>query len=414
MSCVILILNSVEVSFAQVISLGRLKLLLEASYRGTYEDNVFLENRNTKNDFIHRITPSVRVEYGDVNGQADSVVGKIAISQTRFSAGYSTDFVFYNDFSDNRYIGHDPFISVLYNSPSGIYLKADEAFKYTEDVYGSLNQYNIGIKTKRWDNTVGFTIGYQSRYKLGVDVTYMNYITRYDELIDQWQDRMDHRIATSIYYKATPKLSFFAQYRHTIADYDKQNDGILLWTDNTSQDYTLDDYFLGISFDPTAKIRGELKLGYGEKNFENEVDPFGRSYIDESSWIAETSLSYRPRERTGLKMMLSRSLDGSPDADSASYIRTLMGVSVSQDIGNRMTASGGLYWERQDFSDENKGIPKKYFNIYSATASIDFRIMRWLTAGLSYTYQSRNVSDDLYEAEEYDVNRISLYTTARF
>ncbi|MFC1816100.1 outer membrane beta-barrel protein [Thermodesulfobacteriota bacterium] len=379
--------------------IGRLKVTTGLTYKLAYNDNIFAERTNEEEDFIHTVTPAVQFDYAGTPGNF-------------FSAGYKADLVAYSDFSDNNYQSHRPFVSLGIKTPVGFYFRAKDFFKQTADPYGTVNQYGIGSKTNRYDNTADFAVGYDFFERFGVEAIYRYYIIRYDLREDEWQDRSDHRYGATFFYKLSPKTSVFFQYRRTQAEYDEQNDGVLGWRSATSQDYTLNDYFLGARSEPGGKLNGQIKIGYGDKNFDNTIDKDDKRYQDLSSWIAETLLNWQARQRTRWTFKLSRSHQGSPDADAASYIDTIIGLGLNQGMANRLTLKLGFEYNKNDYQNEVAGRPDKYFDIYTHTAGLDWAINEWLTAGLSYKRLNKTASNAQYKTSEYDSNILAVFLRA--
>jgi len=400
--CFIFCLGAATVSAQGNIRLGKLKVELEAAYKAEYNDNIALDETDGKKDYIHTVTPGVVLKYEGKPGNF-------------LHAGYRADIVAYNDYDESNYEAHMPFISLGFKSPRGLYMTALDSYVSTADPYGSENQYGEGRKTRRWNNSLGLTLGYEFGRKYKIESDYLNFMLRYKDGADDWQNRIDHRYGASFFYRLTDKSSLFAQYRHTRAEYDEQNDGVAGWTSSTSQDYSLDDYFLGVRFDPGRKLRGEIKLGYGRKNFDNEFDKTSNSYEDQSSWVAETGLTYTPSQKTELSYKLGRSIEGSPDTDSSSYMDTFMGVNIHHSITRQLSLGLGLDWNFNDYSDEDiSGAPDKYFNIYTARAGAEWAIRKWFSGGMEYQYKRKNANDSYYQDAEYGNNIFSLHLSARF
>jgi len=389
------------------IHFGRLQVEPGIDYKLKYDDNIYKENTNEEEDFIHFFTPSVRLSYAGNPGNY-------------FNAGYSADLVAYSDFDDNNYTSHKPYVAFGYKSPAGFYIQGADNFLYTKDPYGSRNQYNIGVNTERWNNNANVTLGYEFADRYSVEVLYKNYIERYDLVQDEWQDRTDNVYGLSFIYKLTPKTAVFGQIRRTDAEYDNQNDGVTgggaTWTSATSQDYALNDFFIGARFEPGGKLSGEFKIGYGEKDFDNETSPLfaNRPYEDESTWIAESSINYQMYERTGIALTLNRGHLGSPDADAASYIDTLVGIHLTQGLQNRLALLVGFDWITNDYQNIVAGRPDKFFNIYNAGIGIEWAARDWLKAGVEYKLESKQATEDAYASQEYDDNSVTFRVSALF
>ncbi len=389
------------------IRLGKLTVEPGITYQGEYNDNVFLENENKESDFLHTLAPSVVLKYEGRPGNY-------------FSTGYRMKFTSYSDFNDNNHQMHNPFVSFGIKTPAGFYTRTDAQYVYTEDPYGTDSQYGEGEKTKRWSNSTRFLLGYEFAGRYGIEGMYQHNLQRFYANADKWQNRTDQQYGFTFFYKLTAKTSLLAQYRRTQARYDAQNDGIwqggtLSWSDSTSQDYTLSDYFIGVHFRPGGKLSGEIKLGYGQKRFANPGDMNGHAYEDQSSWVAEADINYHPTQRTLLSWTLKRAYKGSSDTDTSSYLDTLIGLYLKQRFSDRFSFGLGLDWNRSDYSGGGlANSDKKYFNTYTAKASFEWVLFKWLTGGIEYRYRVRRAGDTLYEDEEYKNNVFLIRLDAKF
>ena len=389
------------------IYLGRLKVEPGIAYKGEYNDNIYSAKDNEEDDYINTVTPSVGLSY------IGSAPGNF------FNAGYSVDLVAYSDNDDNNYQAHRPWMAMGLKTPAGLYLRASDDFLYTKDPSGTASHYKEGVHTNRWNNSAEVAAGYDFFERYVLELMYKNYVERFDLRADEWQDRTDDVHGASFFVKLTGKTSVFVQYRRTDAEYDSQNDGIPIlgttpaWNSANSQDYSLNDYFIGARFEPGGKLIGEIKFGYGNKKFDNIVDNYSQTYKDESSWIAETTVDYKLAQRTRLSLNLQRAHKGAPDDDAASYLDTLVGLSLNQDLANRLSFNLGVEWINNDYLNERPGKSKKYFNTYTARGGLGYKIQNWLKAELNYEYKSKKASDS-YESSEYDTNILSVSLSAKF
>ena len=167
-------------------------------------------------------------------------------------------------------------------------------------------------------------------------------------------------------------------------------------------------------FEPGGKLSGEIKIGFGTKNFNNKIDKYGNNYKGIDSWIAETSVNFQARAKTSFVLNLQRSHKGSPDSDAASYIDTLAGLSLSQKIVNRLYLSLGFDWTNNDYQNEISEKPEKFFNIYTAKCGFGYNIRDLFHAGLEYKYMSKQASDKAYETSEFDSNIYSFRLSILF
>lgn len=374
------------------IRLGKLRIEPSIQYELAFSDNIYFSNENEEDDLIHTLSPQVVAGYKDDPGNY-------------LFAGYRLDMVAYSDADENNYLSHRPYLLFGYKSPQGFYAKIDEQFVHTEDPYGTENQYGEGESIRRWQNDLGLTLGYEFGRRYAAELGYAYDVRRFDRKVDEWQDRTDHEYSGALLYKLSPKTSIFGQYRHRDVRYDAQNDGIYNWNRHNSGDYTVDDFLLGVRFSPASKVSGELKTGYGRKEHDHARGPNNQKYEDTDSWVAEASLDYQMRERTRISLDLKRAYKGvsRSDADIGSYLDTVVGLELRQGIGRQLDMKLGGELTQND-----------YFNIYTLTSSLEWRIREWLRAGLGYQFRSKNADDSLYEGDEYDRNLLYFQVNALF
>ncbi|MDD3952809.1 MAG: outer membrane beta-barrel protein [Lentisphaeria bacterium] len=384
---------------------GKIDVTPMINVSAQHYSNIFYESDNAQDDVCLKVTPGV-------------LIGYLGSKGNYLNAGYSVDLVYFNDYSDNNYQTHKPFVSLGLESPLGLYLKADDKYFSTQDLYGTEDQYGVGERTKRWHNTADVAVGYRFADRYTLEAQYRNYLQRFDQISDEWQDRNDNRYGVSFAVKVAPKTEVFAQYRMTVADFDSQNDSVAndAFTSQTSMDYTLNDYFIGVRLAATAKINGEIKVGWGEKEYDNAFDPNGIAYDDESTWIAETRLNYQMLQRTLLTLHVYREYKPSvyKGAPSSSYEDTVAGLALKQGLGNQILMNLGAQWRYNNYVNEAEGLPGKDFTIYDLNAGFELSVNSWLKAEAGYRYQTKAAGDSQYDEYEYDASIFSIGLTAAY
>ena len=409
---VVLCLSAVPVLAKGNLKLGRLKILTSLKYKGEYDSNIFYSKDNYQDDYLNWITPRISFEREGSN------------PNSFFRGGYSADLVYYSDYTVNNYIAHHPYIAWRHTMPSGVYFQITDTFLHTADPYGTESEFLKGKpQSVRWSNILGLTLGYNFAEKYGIETYYSNNLDRFLEAKDEWQDRIDNKFGGYLLYNFTPKTSILAGYRRTLAEYDSQNDGIFdqsrvggagtNWSSTTSQDYVLNDFYVGMRFKPGGKFSGELKLGWGNKEWDNQFDIDGNQYTDRDTWVSETSLTYIHSEKTTLDFSFNRKHLGSPDATGQSFVDTLLSLSLSQALVNRWTLRAGVAWNNNDYFGVAPGYPEKYFNRYRGEAGVDWAINDWFSAGLGYLYEIKTAASG-WESGEYELHRASIYLRAEY
>ncbi|UCD32437.1 MAG: outer membrane beta-barrel protein, partial [Desulfobacterales bacterium] len=299
--CLGLFIWAPSVSAVGNLRLGRFEIHPEISYKGEWNDNVFWEHENEKDDFIHTITPGIRIE---TTGEPGNF----------FSTGYTVGIARYSDFDENDYEDHQAHLSAGMKTPRGFYLTVQNRFQDTEDPFGSESEFRIGTQTERWNNRAQLVAGAEFAETYGIEGTYHNFVERYDLIKDEFQDQTHHEYGVAVLYRVTGKTSLFGQFLRTDVEYDSQNDGIdedndgfNEWNSSNSQDYTVNGFFIGARFDPRSKLSGEFKIGYGTIDFENDVDVNGNKFNDNDFWLMVANVGFQFREKTGLSLTVDTS-----------------------------------------------------------------------------------------------------------
>lgn len=384
------------------IRIGRIKVTPKIAYTGEYNDNIYLEKDNAKSDYINTVAPALRLSFA---GKPGNYV----------KAGYEVDLVHYNNYNDNNYQSHKVSGGFGFKSPRGFYLTLRERYTETANAYGSAELYKEGERTKRWSNTVGATVGYEFAGRFTLEGDYQSFVEEYDLLADQWQDKQDHAYSVKFYYRFLPKTSAVVQHRRTVRDYPSQaraNDNDKGITSSTSEDYTIDDYFVGLHWDPSARLNGELKLGHSKNRYDNELDWNNNRYEDKDTWVVESNLSYRASEKTKLRAKVMRSIKESTSTTSNYYTDTTFGLGINQALVHRVYFDLGLDYNRGEYNAYGSAGNRDDKSIGS-TLSLDYNIQPWLSAGLAYAYK-RRYSTSGFEDKEYTNHKWMFNVNAEF
>ena len=374
---------------------------LGLEYSGEFNDNIFSDPDNEESDYIHTITPSIKLVFPGTN------------PGNYIKANYSVGIVRYNDFSDTDYEDHRFFAGFGYRSPAGIYVMADDSFQNTADPYGSENTYNDGDQTERWNNAINMTAGYDFGDIYTVEAFARNFVERYDLKADQYQDRTRITLGGLFLYRLN-KMQLLGELRRAAVAFDEQNDGIGGWDDNNSQDHALTEALFGLRFQPGGKIVGDAKLGYQTVSFENDEDKNGNKYNDDATIIVEADLNYFLSERTSFNIFGGRNRNtsvtaGDIDDASSSYINTYWGVGFTQKMMNKISFKAEFERNLEDYLDVSAGNDDKLLIANTLRGGVDYDINNWLDVGLTLSYKDKKSDTSQYEDEEYTVTRYGFY-----
>ncbi len=394
---VVFCLTALPAFAEEKIRFGWLQVEPTVGYQGEYNDNIYRENTNTVDDYINTLSFGCNLRLQAT--RRDNFV----------NLGYHGDVVSYMDNNDNDYMAHNVDFGLGFKAPMGLYLKIDDQYLKTEDPYGSANTYGEGEVVDRWHNDAAMIVGYEFADRYALEIGYKNFLQRYANDINKYQDRVDNAYSVGFFYRLTGKTTVFGEFRMTDAEYDQQNDGLEGWNPGNSQDYALNDYFIGARFESGGKLSGTIKIGYGTKSYDNDDDRYGNKYEDSNQFISESTVNLEVTPQSVVTFHLQRSIKGSPDDVAASFVDTSLGVKLTQTIVARLKVNLGLEWVNTDYVDEYAGNPEKKHNMYKGWIGTTYNMREWLRFGAQYEYKTRNTSNVVYEDDyKYDANIFSL------
>ncbi|MGE4442153.1 MAG: outer membrane beta-barrel protein [Desulfomicrobium sp.] len=386
------------------IHFGRIQINPGLSYELAHESNIFKDKNGERADFIHTLRPGVLATY---EGEDDNYL----------RAGYNLGAIRYTDYTDNDYIEHNAIFEGLYRTPQGFYSRLDINYSNTANPIGSSNSYRENEpKVRRWFNVGTLGIGYE-RNRIRTEVNYTNHYERYNESEDHWQNRNDHQYSILGYYRILPRTSLLAEYRINDINYTNQDNG-----DNTqgidsdtSQDATFHQFFIGLNFDPTGKVKGELKLGVGRKDYENDTDWNGKEYEDVTTWLAETNLDWAVTAKTMINAKFARALKDSTESYATRFSTTSVELGVRHTFFEQFTAYATSSYTEDDYDNTSSTLSSRLDRTIGAGTGLEYRfknwIEDWLTIGIGYSFEN---CESNFHDEEYLDHRTTLSFLAAF
>lgn len=371
------------------IHVGRIQINPVLSYDLTHDSNIFKEKSDERSDFIHKLRPGVIARY---EGEGDNFL----------MAGYNLGVIRYTDYNDNDYIEHNAALEGIYYTPKGIYVRLDNMYSHTANPIGNINSYRENNpKVRRWYNIGSLGLGYEYN-RLRTEFSYTNHYERYLEREDHWQNRNDHKYSILGYYRILPRTSLLAEYRLVDINYTNQDSA-------TSQDAIFHQFFVGLNFDPTGKLNGELKLGIGHKDYDNDAGWNGDDYKDVTTWLAETNLDWAVTAKTKINAKFARALKDSTESYATRFSTTSVELGIRHTFFDQFTAYAATSYAQSDYDNTSTTLSSRQDKTFGAETGLEYRfknwIEDWLTIGLGYSYKNR---DSNFDDEDYRDHRTTL------
>jgi hypothetical protein len=367
------------------IHIGNLRIIPRLTVQAVHDDNIFLGNgknesaEKEESDWITHVVPGLLLDYGF--GPRGGL-----------KLGYHGDLAYYKDNDRNDWQTHRGLADLDYRSPGGLIVRAINVYTDADDPYSSENEYRLGEQIKRWHNNLKTKVGFEFSDRFRVLAYYNSYKQDYDNREDFTQDYSSTEFGTGFQMNLMPKTWGFVRYHYGEREYDSLQGGV---TNDNDADFSWQRVNTGLTWDPGAKLSGELNFGYQWKDYDNRTSKDGFIYDDRDTWVASTFVAYRPALTRVLSLSVLRALREVGSDTDEYYEDTVVGLGFEQLLLDKLTLSvGGIYSENDYnvFQDEER----KDDN-YKANIGLEYRLQDWVRAGVSYNYWRKDSSIPRYD-----------------
>lgn len=389
------------------IRFGNLAIIPGIALDGVYDDNIYMGNgkdypdpaetaqEKKESDWITHVSPSLLLDYtlperGSVN------------------LGYQGDYAFYGTNTGNNWKNNQGILLVDYQAPGGLILGVSERLTQSEDPYGSANQYGIGRVTKRWTNDAKMKLGYNLMANLRSFVYYNNYRQQYNDLADYSQDYTDNELGLGVETRFLPKTWGFIRYHYGQLRYNTNAPG---QSDQYNSDSKRHRANVGLTWDPGAKLNGEVSLGYQWRKYDHEYTSAAQTARrdDESTWIAETAMTFMPTATTTLSVTLTRAVRDTASDTNERFTDTGISLNLRQAVLTKFSLNAGVGYSKNEYNlpVENARTDDNY----QANIGLDYNIREWLGVGIGYNLNRKNSNID---TNEFTDNKFMISLKAQY
>jgi hypothetical protein len=362
------------------IHLGPVMIHPQFGVKEVYTDNYFLEDTHKKENWITVLTPGITLQVPFLRRHI-------------FQLDYNADIFLNSNYT--RYDTVDHYASGLFkfNFPWGLELNIGDQFikssippNFDDDTQDNFN-YNEGI--------VEAAYRFADRYK--VKLAYRNAFQDFWAEAAEVDNYKRNEVAGSIYYRFLPKTSVLVEYTFYRMDNEKRGS---VSTDNDNHQI-----WIGLEWEPGAKIKGGIKGGYIHRRYD-EVGS-GRN---EDNFGMRGNLTYLIGKSTSLKAVVSREIiqtlvSAGEEFFGSHYIRTGGILSVTHNFTSKISADLAGFYYNDDYREKGAFSEKRMDNRYGGAIGIGYQFRDWLGFRLGYRYTD-NMSN--FDEEEYRENRVFI------
>lgn len=370
-----------------------------------HTDNLY-NNQEKASDFFNIVTPGVwlavpssKEELAQFN-TSSLAPGGLAMSNDKTKAmgryqaylAYNADIYRYHDKTEENVTDHKAGAFFQYNLRGGLSFDFVDKWNRGHDPRGTGTSTTLDkFKT----NLAGVLASYDLTKRFQLQAEYDAFKVDYDNGQDE-RDRDDDTYGVSLHYKYSPKTTFLVEYKVIDVDYD-----LATYSDSTEQQF-----LGGIKWEATAKTTAKLKIGYGNKDF----DQAGKS--DADNLIMELSGRYAFTPKTSLEVSGSRKANETT-IEGTSYVRTdTLTVAYSQQITPRIAAVASLIYTNDNYDGIQTGETKERDDdVVTLAPALQYSFNKWLFADLVYSYTKRDSNFDQYD---YEANQIMVRLASSF
>lgn len=296
-----------------------------------HNDNIFAMDQDEVSDLITHLKPRIEALS---NWNRHALVGKI-----------SADLANLQDESDEDYsdwlIGADARIDVK----RGSYITLGAGYADLHEDRSSLN--DIGAIEPTTFTSTTANLGFVHTFnRLSVGLGFDRETLDYDDGIDGLGELVSNRdrnrdidtVTLETSYEMRSGRTLFARFSKNNTDYEQplDDDGNLRSSDGQRVD-------LGVGFEVTDLIEGEVSIGYLSQDFD---DP-GFESVDKPT--VGLDLRWQPSRLTSVTGMISRTVEESIEPDASSALNTKLSLGVTREVRRNIQMSVNAGLSQNDF-----------------------------------------------------------------
>lgn len=361
----------------------------------TYSDNVYRNfgNRSSESDFITTLSPGIQF--------------LMPLQRHSIQLGYQADVNWFARNSGTNYtnqkgggainldfVGGLTFNLSDYYSDAHIPRKAKDGNNSSTDPFRDLpytiNDFNAMAKYRFID-------------RWAVEGRYNNYDYAYKNSFDNQGDYKRDTYGGSLYYRFTPKIDAVLDYNY----------GTIQYKNNNTFSNSIQSAYLGLTFDPSSKLRGYGKLGWAKKDYDINVAGRNNSFSAFSSLIDLTyTLSRYDDFSFKANRVILEDVDTNTaytDTDISLFYKHILAwnekVSLNANVGY------GTAKFEADTTDIDGSVKTRDDKRYFGGVGIGYALQRWLNLGLNYRYTN---NDSNFLNYNYKENRVWVSAVAAF
>jgi hypothetical protein len=344
--------------------LGPVRFSPFLEYNTFYRTNINQTYSHKMADLVHLFNPGIRVEL--------PLTGRHAFSFSYLGNGF-----IYSRHGQKDHFDHNLSLDAALRFPAGLEVLAGVAYRNAVEEVTSTTLRQRPYQ--RLSPTLQISRRLADKWRLQGNYQYDLY--EFADASEARNNRRDHNAGLTLFYKFWPKTALLVQYLLQRRDYPDYSPG-----NNLSHTP-----FLGLTWDPTAKLSGTAKMGYTWKSYDHAVPTRDSST---SSWAMSFQLLYRYSRYSQFTLDAQRSMQNDLDYGNRGYENTAFYLTWHKNwhyfkVDSYVTAAYALNDYTDAQLDESGSWKKRRDHLVNFAVGLSRPLGRFLKLRLDYRYINR-------------------------
>lgn len=371
--------NNPTLYAAEGLKIGEAEIIPWGEIRVQYDDNVYLDSDNEKDDIIVTLVPGVSLEWPF----SDNLLKLDYRAEIGEFMEYSSNDATNHYFSGDLEVNWQDVTFNIYDDYKHVYERAS-----TEDT----------TRIKREDDTIGVKAGLEKE-RLGIQLGYEHFIRNYkDEEIYDAYDRKEDIYSLVLTHQTFAKTKLLFEY-----DF-----GQIAYDNSTRSDSDYHQFLVGAIGELTPKTTATVKAGYQARNY--DVD----SNTDFDTGVLYADLTHEFSEKDALKLSLTRTAyESTYDINNYYTVENVTAIYDHYFTPKLLGFVNGIYQINSYPEETTEGVEtqKREDRYASLGAGFRYYMQKWLTFTLQLEHIDRDSNFDTFD---YEQNLLTLTAKAVF
>jgi opacity protein-like surface antigen len=260
--------------------------------------------------------------------------------------------------------------------------------------------YEEDIRNDYYQNRFFLDTSYKLAGRYKIEGFFRNENRDFNSFHKSWQvdpeldNYTQNEVGFGLFYRFLPLTSVLVEYGYTNIN---NKDMGLPSTDSDTQRL-----WLGLTWEATSKITGEIKGGFTDRNYDGDIDDFNGFGMKVD--IKYQLTSYTTIGLNGFRRPVDTAVTEEEGVYGPYYVSTGGTLSVDHKLTHKISANAHVSYINDHY--EEKGIygKKREDDRIGFGVGINYQVQDWLGCGVSYSYVDK---DSDVEIEDYRTNIIA-------